>query len=347
VQDWRVGDGELRVSLAREVLGALELNVSFEQTAGDAAAAPVLRTLATHRERGFVGVVAMANVEIAASEVSGATEIDPRRLPGLLTAMTSQPLLLAFRHVGGEFSIPLTVKRHAQVPVLVTICDGALYTVMQLGDGRRMTRAAYTVRNNRNQFLRVSMPEGAEVWSAVVDGKTVSPALDEEGHVLVPLVRSAAQASDLASFPVELVYVETPEETAPAQGKLRVSLPTLDAPAMHVMCNYYAPAEGSYMVRAGLFGSRSGFSGPLVVVDRFARIQSGPAVHAAPMDIKVEEMQARMGQQMEQRARSTGAAPIRVELPINGKLFKLEKILALPDDELYFEVSYSGWRSTE
>ena len=43
-------------------------------------------------------------------------------------------------------------------------------------------------------------------------------------------------------------------------------------------------------------------------------------------------------------AAAVGAAPIRVRLPLDGKLFKLEKILVLPGDELVIRVQYRDWK---
>ena len=60
-------------------------------------------------------------------------------------------------------------------------------------------------RNNRNQFLRLAMPATAEVWSVAVGGNTVAPAKDEQGKLLIPLIRSARGGRELASFPVEIV----------------------------------------------------------------------------------------------------------------------------------------------
>ena len=133
-----------------------------------------------------------------------------------IASMTGQPVLLAYRYVGNNVSIPLTIKKHGEVPVLVTVGDSVLYTIMQLNDGRRMTRAVFSIRNNRNQFLRMKMPSEAEIWSASVGGKNVSPAKDAAGNVLIPLVRSIRTSSELAAFPVELVYVETPSKVVPA-----------------------------------------------------------------------------------------------------------------------------------
>jgi len=347
VLDWRVGDdGVLSVMLRGEVIGSYALHVTYERSAKDEAEAPVIRAVGVERERGYVGVVALVNVEITAEEVAGATKIDARQLPADISAMTSQPILLAFRYVGKEFSIPLSIKKHDEIGVLVTIVDAAVFTGMQLNDGRRMAKVVYSVRNNRNQFLRLTMPEIAgekiEIWSVSVGGNPVAPAKDDQGNVLIPLIRSASRSQDLASFPVEVVYIETPEKVAPASGKLRVELPRAHVPVMHVMYNYYAPPEGEYTVGWG----RIGISGPMSLVEEFTALATGRGAAVVKADAAKEtgKMAAQFQARAQQAVAATGATPIRVSLPINGKLFKLEKILALKDDPLWFEVTYRNWK---
>ena len=348
VTDWRVDDkGELLVVFRADMLGPCSLRVTYESKESNQV--QVIRAVGVEREKGFVGVIALANVEITPGKVEGATSIDVKQLPGDIISMTKQPILLAFRYVSDKFSIPLTIKKHAEVTVLMTIVDSALFTGMQLNDGRRMTKVIYSVRNNRNQFLRLKMPEGAEIWSAAVSGNTVSPARDEKGNVLIPLIRSSAGGQDLASFPVEIVYVETPAQVAPAKGRIRVDLPGLDVPTMHTMFNCYLPAEGDYTVPEGLFGRKNAFSGPLRPVAEFASMTTDKGAEVQQRDAakQVAQMQQQMDVRADTEAKAAGAAPIRVRLPIDGKLWKLEKILALPDDKLYFEVQYSGWQAAK
>lgn len=349
VQDWRVDkEGQILVTLRGEIIGPYNLRISYEAPIPQAGGAAVLRAVGVEREKGFVGVIALANVEIMPGKVEGATIIDVKELPSEIVTMTKQPVLLAFRYVSEKFDIPLAVKKHGEVPALVTISDSALFTTMQLDDGRRMTRVIYTVRNNRNQFLRVMMPEGADIWSVAVSGSTVSPAKDEQsGQVLIPLIRSAASAAELSSFPVEMVYVETPKGPTPAAGRLRVNLPKLDTPTMHVMVNYYAPAEGKYGRPGGLFTlAQSGFSGPLQLVNEFAKMTTDRTVEPVKLDAAQQAagMQKQMEARVENEAKAAGVTPIRVRLPIDGKHYLLEKILALPGDDLYFEVEYSDWK---
>ena len=351
VQDWRAEpDGQLTVIVRGEAIGPFNLRLSYEApAAGETAAIPVVRAAGVERQKGYVGVIALTNVEIAPGAVDGASVIDVKQLPPEIPAMTKQPILLGFRYVGEKFSIPLAIKKHAEVSVLVTIADSALFTTMQLDDGRRMTRVIYTIRNNRNQFLRIAMPPRADIWSVAVGGNTVSPATDEQKNVLIPLIRSAAGAQELASFPVEVVYVETPEKAPAASGKLHVELPGLtDTPAMHVMVNYYAPKEGAYGKAGGLFAAaQSGFSGTLNLVSSFAAMTTDRAIaEVVPRDAQkqAQAMQQQFEGKMEAQALAAGATPIRVRLPIDGKLFRLEKILALPRDELRFDVDYSDWK---
>ena len=349
VQDWQVGkDNELLVVLRRDALGSYALQITFEQTSMETA--PVIRPVDVARDRGYVGVVALTNVEISAGDAEGATAIDVRRLPSDISAMTSQPVLLGFRYVGADFTVPLNVKRHKEVGVLVTLVDSGLFTTMQLRDGRRITKALYAVRNNRNQFLRMQMPAGAEIWSVTVQGKPVSPAKDDEGNVLIPLVRSQSGSADLASFPVEMVYVETPAKQAPASGTLDVTLPTVTVPVLHVMMSYYLPPEGKYGTGGGLFSEpKPAFAGTLNLVDEFTSLSAGPRaeVIAANAEAQANRMQQEYDQQVAQRAKTAGAEPIRVKLPLNGKQFKLEKILALPGDRLTVRVNYSNWKTDE
>ena len=347
LQDWRVDkDGAMTVTLARETIGSFTLQIAYEQAAAaqGSVPVPVIRATGVQREKGFVAVVALANVEIEAGKVVGATTIDASRLPGTLTAMTNQPILLGFRYVGEKIDIPLGIRKHGEVSVLVTVADSIVLTGMQLSDGRRMTKATYSVRNNRRQFLRLAMPAGTEIWSVSVAGKAATPGKDAEGKVLIPLVRSKSGASELAAFPVTVVYVHTPGEgkTAPPSGTLRVDLPVCEVPVMHVMYNLYLPAEGRYTKGWGA----SAFGGPVQVVEAFASMSTsaGVAVIASKPAQQAAQMQKRFNQRVDAQARAEGATPIRVSLPVKGTHFKLQKILALPGDKLWFEVVYSGWK---
>ena len=346
VRDWRVANDELNVALSAEVVGAFTLNVTYEKATGaqqvGAASLPVLRAVDVVREKGHIGVVALANVELSAPTLKGATAIDVRELPTELLSTTSQPILLAYRYVTETFDIQLAIKKHEDVDVLVTIIDSAVVTTMQTLDGRRITKAVYNVRNNRKQFLRLAMPAGVEIWSASVSGKSIRPAKDDEDRVLVPLVRSEGAASGLSAFPVELVYVEKEADAAakPApSGTLHIELPRAAEPVTHFMVNLYLPKEGKYTKP---WSSDPAIEGPLTVVKEFRQLVGVMGRPKVDAEQAADALQAAAQAQADARATAAGATPIRVNLPIDGQLFRLEKILVL-DEPLFIDVTYSGW----
>ena len=95
--------------------------------------------------------------------------------------------------------------------------------------------------------------------------------------------------------------------------------------------------------------SEGGFTGPMRLVDQFTSLSAGPGAQIVRRDAarQVAQMQEQIDQQVAAQDRAAGATPIRVRLPLNGRLFRLEKILALPNDRLWFELQYSGWEAAE
>jgi hypothetical protein len=361
VRDWRVAADKLIVALSSEVLGNYALFITYEKPtpAGPAAAPaakgaapkaaepttalslPIVRAEGVVREKGHIGVVALANVELSSAKIDGATSIDVRELPPEMLAMTSQPILLAYRYVADKFDIPLAIKKHESVNVLVTIVDSAVLTTMETIDGRRITKAIYNVRNNRQQFLRLEMPKGAEIWSASVSGRAVPPGKDEQGRILLPLERSEGASSGLAAFPVELVYVETLADGAKpaASGVLHIDLPRASEPVQHMMVNLYLPKEGKYT--RGWSGEPA-IDGALTVVKEFSKLTG--AVGTPPVDAQgaAVALQQMAQQQAAASVTAAGATPIKVNLPLDGQLFRLEKVLVL-GEPLSIDVNYSGW----
>ena len=97
---------------------------------------------------------------------------------------------LGMKGVGDESDklVTVDVRTHADVDMLVTLVDSGIVDTLVTADGRRMTHVTWAIRNNRKQFLRVTLPDGAEVWSASVAGRGVKVARDDKG-VLVPLAQ--------------------------------------------------------------------------------------------------------------------------------------------------------------
>lgn len=335
VRDWGVNAGELTVSLNYAAQGAYPLTLEMERLigAGDlSTAVPLPVPLGVERSKGWVGVQAIGNLELQAGEVKNASPVDVRSLPAAILGVTDQPVLLGYKYLGTQAQIPLTVAEHDDVDVLVTLLDQARAQTMWTRDGRRLTSVRYQVRNNRRQFLRLALPEGATLWSASVGGKAVQPAKSGDSRLLIPLIRSAATRGALAAFDVEVVYVEDgAAPDASGKGRFEANLPTSDVPTTYVSWVVYAPNDAKIKGKSA--------EGTLRRVDWLSNPIPDAGVYAMAND--TPQVQAVANQMVATGGMGEGAAPVPVSLPLDGQAHSFEKLLVL-DEPLWIAFDYRG-----
>lgn len=290
---------------------------------------PLVEPRGVARATTFVGVDARSALELVAGSPRNAVPIDVRELPAALVGLTDYPVLLGFRARTGDVGIPLQVKAHPGIDMLLTLVDAAQAETLVTADGRRMTRVRYAVRNNRRQFLRLQLPEGAEVWSATVAGRSVKIARGEDG-VLVPLVRSEAGGGALAAYAVELVYVEGGEALARGRGEIRAQLPTVDAPTSMLQWTVYVPASAKVLP-----GTSEGTVRRVPYYSSLPQLPAGAVVAAHVADAVGGEVQ----QQATGGVLGAGAEPVDVALPLGGTAMMFEKTLVL-DEKLWVGFDY-------
>ena len=341
VRDWELAETDgarpLVVNLDFEAEGAYTLRLEYEQALGDAASgkdatieAPRVEVLGVERVKGYLGVDARSNLEIDAGSVAGARPIDVRELPAGILGQTDFPVLLGFTWRDSARTIPLTLTRHDEVDLLVTIVDQLAAETVLTPDGRRMTRATWALRNNRGQYLRVQMPEGSTPWSVFVGGRAVKPARDAEGRLLVPLARSEAAGGALARFAVEVVYVEDGSEPdSRGAGELQAALPRVDVPVTAVAWTMWLPA--------GAKVKKKSVDGSFRRVSNYTRVDDG----GLAIPDAVEQVRRQAEASFAASANQGGVQPVRVTLPVDGVPLYFEKLLAL-NEPLDLTFRYKG-----
>src|SRR5688572_20030621 len=109
-----------------------------------------------------------------------------------------------------------------------------------------MVRMILSVRNTQRQYLRVSLPsKDANVWTTLVAGSAVKPAVDESGRVMIPLQKSKTDSTDNTSFTVEFIY-NMKQEPMKRRGQLNIQLPSCDIPINHLFINVFLPSNFKY-----------------------------------------------------------------------------------------------------
>src|SRR5216684_3740811 len=233
VADWEVKANELSVTFLEPV----EQNARFVVTGETRSPRegqieiPLLRLLNTERETGGVAVEVLGAGEIKDLKSEGLDSADATDL-GEMVSNRQSPSLAAFRFRPGDGrlmrSLSLNVARYTPQAVLMANVSEARYQILISSDGKSLVQARYAVRNNQRNFLKITLPPGATLWSASLAGKAVRPGQSPDGSLLLPLDK-ARTGEEAPEFAVEIVYLS--RGTAwNDKGQFKLALPALDLP---------------------------------------------------------------------------------------------------------------------
>ncbi|EFC40251.1 predicted protein [Naegleria gruberi] len=248
------GDFFLKVTLDTGVEGSYQLRLLAERDTSESCKThlPTFSCMNVNRDKGFVGIEAVQNVEINELKYVGFTKLAPTELPQKITSKACDSLLFGYKFlqsVGNDLF--LEIKKHDEVAVLVAVIQEAVFTVTYSDSGFLFYYVAMKVKNSSQNYARVQLvPPGVKysLFSTSVKSEIVRPAIDKEGNILVPLKRGT---SDMI-FSVELFYTVPVSELMKDSGRLEVVLPKFNIPTnksyyvVNLPDNYnYGEFEGS------------------------------------------------------------------------------------------------------
>jgi hypothetical protein len=244
VADWVVKDNELSVTFLEPV----EQNARFVITGETRTSRegqidiPLLRLLNAERETGGVAVEVLGAGEIKDAKSEGLESADATDLGEMVASRQSQSLN-AFRFRPGPTklarSLRVEVARYTPQAVLMANVEEARYQVLITGEGKVLVQARYAIRNNQRNFLKVTLPAGATLWTASLAGRAVRPGQSPDGSLLLPLDK-ARSGEEAPEFAVEIVYLARGSAWND-KGQFKLSLPALDLPVSHTGLLVYHP----------------------------------------------------------------------------------------------------------
>jgi hypothetical protein len=266
IADWEMKNGELAITFLEPVEHSARFVINGEARLprDGIIDVPLLRLLHTERDSGGVAVEILGAGEIKDEKAQGLEDADASDL-GEMIASRQSPALAAFRARAGEAgatrTLSVNVARYDQQAVLMANIEEARYDILMSADGKELVQARYAVRNNQRNFVKISLPPGASVWSASWGGRPARPGQSPDGSLLLPLEKSRGGGEDAPAFVVELMYVTK----APAwqdKGKQTVNLPALDLPISRTGVLFYYPPMFRVSAEPGTFRTQE-YQGPI------------------------------------------------------------------------------------
>jgi hypothetical protein len=337
VADWEMKNGELIVSFLEPVEHSARFVINGESRLprDGVIDIPILRLENTERDEGGVAVEVLGAGEIKGEKAQGLEDADASDL-GEMVASRQSPALVAFRArsgaAGATRSLSVDVARYDQQAVLMANIEEARYQVLMSVDGKELVEARYAVRNNQRNFVKITLPAGATVWSASLGGKPVRPGQAQDGSVLLPLEKSRG-GDDAPAFAIEILYL-TKATAWEEKGHEKLTLPAVDLPISRTGLLVYYPPLFHVTAESGTFRAQE-YEMP--VSTAFATAEGGASVggmiNPAPVsaaaqaastpgraDEKKDSTQALLDsfRAKSSSGKVTGILPVNVQFPAFG-----------------------------
>jgi len=284
------------------------------------------------RETGGIAVDIVGAGEIAERQATGLEAADPSDL-GDFVAAHDAPSLVAFRlrPLSGTDprSLNITIVRYTPQAVPVANVEEARYRALA-ADGRMLVEAQYAIRNNQRSFLKISLPQGASLWSAAVDGQPIRPGVAEQDAILLPLAKRRAGDRSEDEVPAVVVKVVYLQQTAAWRDGDRVALalPAVDLPTSRTGLRVFYPPTFRVTAQPGAFRVEYD-SGPFAAALRNPTVSRGSArtvdsSASAGLQSLVDQFQSQGGER-----KVIGAVPVDVTFPEFGpSLFVASELTA-------------------
>jgi hypothetical protein len=116
-----------------------------------------------------------------------------------------------------------------------------------------LVQSRFAVRNNQRNFLKLTLPATAVLWSASVAGRPIRPGRAPDGSLLLPLEKSRS-GDEAPAFVVEISYLDRAASWTD-KGRTRVTLVAVDLPISKSHLLLHHPPRFRVTPVAGLSGS--------------------------------------------------------------------------------------------
>lgn len=242
VREVQVQGAAARVFLRGAIAQRTRLVLSFEspRPATGRMTLPMFGVAGAAQRGGTLAIAGGAGGVLLELDPAGMAPVALADLPDETRALLSAPAMYGYTLTGGAWEARVDLVGLSEFPVRETLADSALYTVLYRPDGHVMVKVIYEVRNRAQQYMRVDLPEGAQLIVARVAEQHKPLARGPDRGVYVPLEKSVLTTAGLVSFPVEIVYVMRGPGLA-RQGKFRLPLARIDLPVAYARCALMLP----------------------------------------------------------------------------------------------------------
>lgn len=254
IRNWEKTTNGFIVQLHTPVSGAYTLLATYERPfkpQGETLAFTGARPLDAQSESGHTIIISAYQFQVKPVDISpDLLSLEPGEVPAEYRLFFDQPVLAAYRYSSRPFNLKLALSPLAQGDSLAQVVDRASLTTHISKEGQVLTDVRYLLKSRGNPNFRVTLPEGTELWSAIVNGAAVVPVMDGKSD-LIPLPQHANPDTVLT---IDLKLAAR----SPDAKRLNIAAPVVASPVMLAEWQL-KPDEGQRLVyRSGTLAPAGG-----------------------------------------------------------------------------------------
>jgi hypothetical protein len=217
--------------------------ISLERSITDTkSGVPFLSFKNAQREIGEVLVEGTGTMELTATEGGSLKRMDVKETNYYLRSLAHFPPQAAFRYHRQSNEVPTLALEWVRFPdssVLAAVAESAQVTTLVTSEGRSLTEIKLLLKNQAQPFLKVSLPPGASILSADIEGEKVKPVLAPDGN-RVPLLRPGFRPTGTYTISFVFIHAGTPFSK---KGGSDLSLPAMDIPISLLHWEVFLPEQ--------------------------------------------------------------------------------------------------------
>lgn len=228
VRNWKQTDEGYEVYLHSPVFGSYTLLATYDRkfsAQGENLSFEGVQPLEVQSDQGNVIVISDYQFQVTPATVSlGLIALEPAEIPAEHRLLFAAPILAAYQYISRPFNLELELTPLEQGQTMQQVVDRAAIQTRVSSQGQSLTEATYLIKSKGHSHLRVTIPDGVELWESNVNGENVV-AVADGADTLIPLPRNA-NPNEIIELKLKLA------SKSPNKKNVRVALSSIAAPVL-------------------------------------------------------------------------------------------------------------------
>ena len=257
VMENQINDDETQwtIAMVNEVTGLVDIAVNFSIPIDSSTTSLPIPHIETPDADSTHTLIAVQNISRHEIEIQKKVQLDDLPISQqqkMIPLQIRKSLQYVFESFDVDWSLDVgfsPAKTASRIQAVVDLL--AISTVID-ARGRSSYRAVVTLQNRSEQFLRVQVPEGLRLWSAIVGDQLVKPVVDPQSsgnEVLIPLVKTSP-----GGLPYDVTLSFSGQGVQSFGGLTKLKPPVVrivDIPVMQTTWSLHLPEEYHYFKPGG------------------------------------------------------------------------------------------------